>query len=136
MSRASPGPWSPPLVCREDRSKGSSCHRGTRSVNPPSIKRIVHMNTLARAKVVQIYTVLGWSSASASATFPAPCTVPGPYIVGSLMFLNELKNRNAELAFCLLILMLGLCPTFQNQENHPDGIHLNKKRKKIPLVNF
>ena len=33
---------------------------------------------------------------------------------GSLMFLNELENHNVELAFCLLILTLGLCPTFQN----------------------
>lgn len=45
---------------------------GTHSVSSPSIKRLVHVNTLAHVVRVQMSTVWGQDSASASATFPTP----------------------------------------------------------------
>lgn len=77
----------------------------------------------------------GWYSAPASRGCHVPSTLHSAWpIAGSLMFLNELQRCNKELVI-LRALMLCLCPTFQNPENHPDGIHPNKKRRKIPLVN-
>lgn len=124
-------PWSQPLACWGDGNKGASNPKDTHSANSPSVQRIAHVPILACVVTVPTYPVWGRDSALAPATpqHLAPCPAD------SLMLLNEFKSCNEELVFCLQILMLRLCSTFQNPENHPDGIHLNKKRKKTPLVN-
>lgn len=109
VSRASPGP------CADGGPSpypvGKTEVKGTSSANSP-VKRIVYMSTSAHADMVQVYTiVIGALLQHRPHSYHLAQCLDHK---GSLVFLNELKSHNVELAFCLLILTLGLCPTFQN----------------------